>query len=161
MAAGDTINGQIRLEKEKPSGSRLIPFGPVSANLVDQRNDVKNQLYVNPPKAFNSPPPGAGNRAMAPGLVFQPGEVIRVQHKSANLEEAADYDADEFELSVVELDLNTGERVPRTLTVADTEISANPTTSTSEFVDIYQATVPDRRRWYIAGSLNVAAVEVA
>lgn len=161
MGAGDTINGELRFEREKPSGTKLIPYGPVGTSLLDNRGDVENQMYINPSRAWNRPPPGAGNRSFAPGLVFFPGEEVRVQHKSANLEEAADYDADEFEVSIIDLDLNTGEASPKSLTVANTELSSNPTTSTSDWVTIYKVTVPDRHRYYVAGAVNLAAVEAS
>lgn len=161
MAAGDTINGEVRVQRETASGEALVPLGPLSSAMFDNRGDVANQLYVNPQKAFSAPPPQAGNRMKAPGLVFHANEVLRVQHQSANLEEAIDYDADEIEISIVDLDLQTGKASPRTLTVSSTELTANPTSDVDEWVTVYQETVPFGHRYFVAGPTNAAAVENA
>lgn len=161
MAAGDTIPGVVAVEKEDASGDRTFELGPYSHSLLDNSGDVANQMYVNAAKAFNTPPPQAGNRVRAAGLVFHPGEVIRARHKSASLSEAIDYDADEIEISIVDQDLNTGKLSPQTLTVSDTELSANPTSSTTDFVTFFEETVPDMHRYFVAGPVNLAAVENA
>jgi len=159
MAAGDTIAGSIRVVKEKTLGDRVVVAGRFGASEVDHKDDPENSLYINPNPAVRLP---IGARAVkAPLAVFNPGEILEIQHLSSSLQEPADYDADEFFIGIIEEDLNTGELRERQLTVADTELTANPTTSTTSWVTIFKYTVPDRRRIYLAGAFNVAAVEVA
>lgn len=161
MGAGDTINGEVQITRETAGGESLVPLGPLSTAMFDNRGDVQNQLYVNPQKSFSAPPPQAGNRMKAPGLVFHANETMRIQHKSASLEEAIDYDADEIEISIVDLDLQTGKPNPRTLTVSHTSLAANPTSDKDSFVTFFEETVPFGHRYFIAGPVNAAPVENA
>lgn len=169
MAAGDTISGQVRYIRENQAGDRYVVAGPFASVEMDQ--DTFNQKkFLNlgllaqaqgASGATGASPFGAANSSPAPEGIFHPGEKLIIQHKSASLAEAIDYDADEYLVSVLERDLNTDIVQQRTLTVADTDLSANPTSSTSEWVTFFEDTVPDRRRWALAGHQKAAAVEVA
>ena len=159
MAAGNTITGQIRVSKLTTLGDLITVAGNFGSAEVDHKADPENAVYINPNPKYNLP---VGARSYgAPQAIFGPGEKIRVQHKSASLAEAVDYDADEFFIGTIVEDLNTGMTRSAQLTVQDTEVSANPTSSTSEYVTVFEYTVPDRQRVFISGAFNVAAVENA
>lgn len=161
MAAGDTIAGKIRMVREKATGDRLVVLGNLSTNVVDHKADPENALYVNPVPGVSDAPFGAGRSISAPGAVFNDSETMEIQHKSSSLEEAADYDADEVFISILEQDLNTGEVIPSELNASDTTLSANPTTSTSSWVTFFEYTVPSRKRVFVSGQFNIAPVENA
>lgn len=158
MAAGDTISGQIRVRRIKTLGDEEVVAGPFPHSLIDHKDAHEKGIYINVP--MRALPIGASPVYTKKG-VFYAGETLQVQHLSASLEEAADYDADEIFISLIEVDKNTGDKLPRMLTVNDTDLSADATTSTSSWVTIFEDVVPDRRIWYLAGSFNVAAVETA
>ena len=159
MAVGDTIAGQIRIVRVKTLGSRPLVAGPYASFECDHKADPENALYINPnPK---SRLPIGAKDAKAPKAVFESGEVMEVQHLSSSLEEAGVYNADEFYVSGIEVDLNTNEKRTRTLTAVDTGLAANPTTSTTVWTVIFKYTVPDRRRFILAGSFMVAITEAA
>lgn len=160
MAVGDTITGNIRYVREETSGNRRVIFGPISSAELDHKADPQYSIYVNPsPRA--PMPTGHGVPKIAGDAVLWQNEVLEVQHLSSSLEEAIDYDADEIYISIVEIDLQRGTKTPKTLTAADTELSTDPTSSTSSWVTFFKATVPSGKKWIIAGIQNVAAVEVA
>lgn len=159
MAAGATISGQLRVAKVNQLGDTLVVAGPLASVELDQ--DTFNQkVFINAEPGVDLPFGGA-NARQAPEAVWQPGEQILVQHKSAALAEAVDHDADEFLISIMERDLNTGIAQGRTLTVADQELTADPTSSTSAWVTVFKFTVPDRLRVMLRGHQKVAAVEAA
>jgi len=159
MAAGDTISGQIRVIRETTLGNKIVVAGNFGHTEVDHKADPQNALYINPNPKSRIP---LGARSVKSSIgMFHAGEKIIVQHKSASLAEAIDYDADEFFVGMIEKDLNTGNLRERQLTVVDTGLTANPTSSTSLWVDIFNYTIPDRRLLALAGQFNVAAVEVA
>jgi len=160
MAAGDTITGMLRYVREQANGTKAVIAGNFSSQELDHKSDPANSVYLNPrPRA--PMPVGTGIPKMAPNGYLLQNEVLEVQHLSANLEEAIDYDADEFFISVVEIDTQWGTAVNKTLTVADTELTSDPTSSTSEWTAIFKATVPSGKKWILAGIQNVAATEVA
>lgn len=159
MAAGDTIAGSIRIVRELTLGSRVVVAGNFGASEVDHKADPENTLYINPNPRVRLP---LGSRAvLAPRAIFEAGEVLDIQHLSSTLEVAGNYAADEFFIGGVEEDLNTRMMRERQLSAPDSTLDANPTTSTTVWMSIFKYTVPDRRRFYLAGAFNVAIVTVA
>jgi len=159
MAAGATISGQVRVIRESTLGKRVPVAGNFGSFEVDHKADPENSLYINPnPKGRL---PLGAREVKAPGAIFEAGEVLELQHLSAALAEAADFDADEIFIGGIEEDLNTGDLRARTLTAVDTGLAADPTTSTTVWTTFFKYTVPDRRRFYLAGAFNVACVETA
>jgi len=158
VAAGDTISGNLRFARQKANGSVEVVAGPFSSWEMDHKGDPSNSPWFNVPRDYA---PQGANLKYAKDAVWKSGEIILVQHKSASLAEAADYDADEVFIGVLQEDLNRDERIPRTLTVADTELTSDPTTSTSDWVTVFKYTVPDRTKIALFGMSNVAVVEAA
>lgn len=165
MAAGDTIAGSIRVVREDTEGNRNVVLGPVSQSSVDGKNGglgVEEKLYVNTMRSDRVQAPLQAKEIAADAARFFPGESFFVQHLSASLEEASDSDAaDAFEIHTLKQDKNTGRVFPTVLTEADNEITGNPATSTSEWVDIYQETVPDRQEFRLVGEFLAGAYENA
>jgi len=159
MAAGDTIAGQLRYIRETQSGHAFKVAGPFSSLELDQAN-LENRLFINVTPGVDAPQAGA-NMAKAPSARWAPGEVLKVQHLSNSLAEAIKYDADEIEIKGLERDLNTGEVSPRTLTVKDTTVSANPTSSTTVWTTIFAYTIADRTEFGLKGPQKAAATENA
>lgn len=159
MASGDTISGQIRVSKLTTLGDLITVAGNFGSAEVDHKADPENAVYINPNPKYNLPV-GASSYG-APQAIFGAGEKIRVQHKSSNLAEDVKYDADEIFVGTIVEDLNTGMTRSSQLTAQDTEIESDPTSSTSEYVTIFEYTVPDRQRIFISGAFNVAATENA
>lgn len=172
MAVGDTIAGEIRVVKESRGGDRPIVAGPYTHAECDQAANPDKAIYHNVGMVLREvglrvgPAFGAGNPKDAPDAIFEPGEIMEVQHQAQALAEAIDFDAAEFNIGVIEIDLNKpkglpGRARPRTLSVAQTELVANPTSSTTAFVTFWKDTTPDRVRRVLAGFFAVAAVENA
>jgi len=160
MGAGDTVAGQIRIMRLTTLGHTIRVAGPIGQSLVDHKADPENSIYFNPPKGMRLPVGASSMRTGKKGMWY-PGEKLQVQHKASALAEAVVYNADEFFIGVAEEDLNTKDPAPRTLTAPDTDLGANPTTSTTAWVTIFEYTCPDRRRFCLAGAFNVAATEAA
>lgn len=165
MAAGDTITGSVRVVKEDTEGNRNVVFGDVSQAAVDGKNgslSPSEKLYINTMHSRRVKAPLQAKEYSAPGAQFLPGEKIIVQHISSSLEEASDSDAtDAFGIDVLKQDRNTGRIYPQTLSEADNEVTSNPSTSTSEYVDIFEETVPDRQEFRLAGEFTAGAYENA
>ena len=159
MAAGDTVAGQIRVVRETVVGERDIVLGPYGSAQVDHKADQENSMYVNPKKGDRLPV-GAWS-VKSKKAIFEAGETIDVQHLSSTDEVAVLYTADEIFIGCGQEDLNRKIPRPRMLTVADTTLEANATTSTTVWISIYKYTVPDRQRFIFTGPFNVAAVTVA
>lgn len=164
MAAGATISGQLRMVRLDAQGNRVKVAGNFSSGEIDHKDDSSKALYLNTnqgkvgqliDKPLNSP------AKAFPDAVFYAGETLIIEHLSASLEEAIDYDADEIFIDIVDKDTNRNMSITRTLTVADTELTANPNSSKSAWVETYKVTVPDRHMWLVAGQFNVAATEAA
>ncbi len=168
MAAGDTIPGQMRIIRSSEHGEEIM-LAATSTTQLDRKDAPEKALFLNKrnAKVLELIQPHLDSPGLTPRVTkIHAGEVLKLQHLSSALEEAADYDADEFFISVIEVDhnYNVGDsrraRV-RELNVADTELTANPTTSTSTWTTVFQDTVPNRKSWHLGGPLMVAAVEVA
>lgn len=169
MAAGDTIPGRLRVVNKSEHGSPVV-FGPVSSSLADRKANPEKALFINKSNAkvlsliqphLDSP----GMSTQGEGL-FRSGEVLRVEHQASSLEEAADHDADEFFIGIIDVDHNYDVGDPRRarpneLTVAQQELAADPTTDTDAWVGLFEETVPDRHTYMLAGPFMVAAVETA
>lgn len=165
MGAGDTIGGTIRVIKEDTEGNRNVVFGPVATDAVDAKNgnlSPDEKIYVNTMLSDLVAAPLQAKEYRADGAQFFPGEKLIVQHQSSTLEEAADADAaNAYAIDILKRDRNTDRVYPSTLTEANQEISANPTTSTTSFVDVYQETTSDRQEIRLAGSFEAGAYENA
>ena len=158
MAIGDTIAGVIRIVKEEGGGHRPLVLGATPTSYVDK--DETYFTHINPDPELSIA--RGDHKKVCKGAVFESGEIMDIQHKSSSDEVAGDHDADEFFIEVIEVDLNHPKRpVPRTLTVQDNELTADPTTSTTEWVSIFKFTVPDRRRIALAGMFKVAIITLA
>jgi hypothetical protein len=163
MASGDTIPGQVRLVLEDAQGNRNIVLGAIPQNRVDYfNNDTQpdERLYINATEADSVTAPAGSQKKKARDAVFEAGEKLIVQHKSnSDNGRSIDHDAGGQEIEGVEFDLNRQNAFTRTLTVSDQELSGTTAESASEFVDMYRFTVPDRTRFFVAGSFESVAVE--
>jgi len=159
MAIGDTVSGQIRVVRETVVGERDIVLGPLGSTEIDHKADPENSMYVNPKKGDRLP---VGARSIrAKKAIFEAGEIIDVQHLSASLAELVTYNADEFFIGCGQEDMNRKSPRPRQLTVQDTTLTADPTSSITVWTSIFKYTIPDRQRFILTGPFNVAAVETA
>lgn len=158
MAAGDTIAGVVRIVKEEAGGHRVVVLGSIPTSYVDKDSSYFTHVNPDPDLMMTR----GDHKYIAKGAIFEASEVLDIQHLSSSSEVAGDYDADEFFIDVIETDLNHPKRpVPKTLTVHDTELTSDPTTSVTDWVSIFKYTVPDRRRIAIAGMVKVAIVTLA
>lgn len=168
MAAGDTIAGQIRYIRSSEHGEEIL-VNPLSSFQLDRKAEPEKALFFNKsdPKVLQLIQPHLDSPGITPRMSeLHAGETLKVEHKSAALAEAVDYDADEVFINVVQVDHNYGRGDPRRaqvrqLSANDTELSANPTSSTSGWVTFFEATVPNRKTWFLGGPQMVAAVENA
>lgn len=165
MATGDTIAGVVEVYRVHRSGAEIPVAGEFRQDAVDYHNNSvspEEKLYINTSKTQYRTKPMGAQEEVAPGAQFFSGEVLRVKHQADSLEEAADYDdADAFGIQVVEQDKNRGTTKGVTLTVQDQELSSNPTSSSSDLVTIFEATVPDDTEWRLAGEFQAIATEVS
>jgi hypothetical protein len=162
MATGDTIGGSIRVIHEDTQGNRNIVLGDVPQDQVDYVNQSPQpdeRFYVNTGRTARVNKPAGARSHDAPGMVFNSGEKLIVQHSaSATVSGDIDLDADAFSISGISKDRNTGNAYTNTLTQADTELSGTTAEST-EWVDMFEYTVPDRRTFLVAGEFGAAAIE--
>jgi|SaaInl7_135m_RNA_FD_contig_21_498493_length_708_multi_18_in_0_out_0_1 hypothetical protein len=159
MAAGDTILGVIRVVKETGIGHRNVVAGGYPTGKLDHFTDEENGIYINLPKG-ESLPLGMQKRS-APKAHWTAGEKLHLQHKSGSLAEAATVTLSEIAINIIKKDLNTGDVIEETLTVADTDLSGDVTSSVSAYVEFFTYTVPDRTMIAMAGSFNATLLEKA
>jgi len=163
MAAGDTIDGQIRIVLEDTQGNRNIVLGSLPQNkldLVNQTLDPNERTYVNTSLTMRTSAPAGAQTRTAENAVFEPGESLIVQHKSTTASARShDVDFDAYGIEGVTVDLNRGNDFSETLTASDQEIASNVSESDTEFVDIFKFTVPDRQRFLLAGQLEAVGIE--
>lgn len=163
MATGDTISGQVRFVLVDTQGNRNIVFGSIPQSQVDYTNRDPNadeRTYVNTRRAAKVAAPAGAKTRSAPNAVFEAGEKLIVQHKaSAEVSNDVDLDADSFSLEGVSVDLNRDNSFIQVLDQSDQELSGSVAEDDSEFVDIYQFTVPDRTRYLLAGEQEAVAIE--
>lgn len=163
MASGDTIDGQIRIVLEDTQGNRNIVLGTIPANkldLVNQTLDPNERLYVNTSLTGRTSAPAGAQTRTAQNAVFEPGEKLIVQHQSASASgRSHDLDFDATALEGVTVDLNRGNDFSETLTVSDSSLTGTVSESASNFVDIFEFTVPDRQRFLLAGQQEAAGIE--
>ena len=163
MASGDTIDGSVRVVLEDTQGNRNIVLGSLPQNkldLVNQTLDPNERLYVNTSLTGRTSAPAGAQTRTAQNAVFEPGEKLIVQHQSTSASgRSHDLDADAYGLEGVVVDLNRGNDFSETLTVSDSDLSGTVAESDSEFVDIYQFTVPDRQRYLMAGQQEAVGIE--
>lgn len=158
MAAGDTINAQVRVIKTDRLGHTIPVIGPVRSVEADQAA-AATPIVINPKEGRVY---AGGTRLLpAPLAVYNEGEELEIQFSAAALAEACQYDADEFSVDCAEEDLNTGKVRMRTLSVADQELVADFTTIVGTFVTGFLYTIPTRTKLTIIGIFQAAAVETA
>lgn len=164
MATGDTIPGKVRLVREDTEGNRTVVAGPYSTSVTDYDNQSFNPeefLYVNTPISGRMDAPASSRETVATDTVFKSGEKYIVQHKSnADNSRSIDHDYDGFALDIMKRDLNRDTISPDELTVADQELSSDVSESASDYVTIFQETVPDRREYRHVGRFGVTPAEV-
>lgn len=163
MAQGDTIPGEIRILREDTEGNRNVVFGPRSQSEVDDNADLspEEQIYLNTGISDRVTAPNGAKKYTVPDADFQAGEKLIIQHKASSLSEASDSDFDGWFIDTLTRDMNRGRIYPQTLTAGDNEITGDPSTSTSDYVDVFEETVPDRQEYRLAGSLIATVVENA
>lgn len=160
MAAGDTLKGQVKAFRETSGGNLLRLFGPFSSGQIDPALDLAESLFVNPSNTYPAPKEVARiveNRAAR----LWEKETFYLKHKSSNLEEAIDHDADTVEIDYVDKDINTGELSPGTMNVADNLLTQDPTSDKSEYVTFFEVEVPSGHKYFISGYFRAAAVEAS
>ena len=160
MAAGATISGQLRVMRELANGELEIVIGAMSHLDYDWKATPQYAPMVNVPP--NRVPSGTMLINTRGDGAFKAGEKIVVQHLSASLAEAADVDGDdEWFIGIIEKDLNRGGINPKTLTLQDQELAADPTTSTTVWTNVFEYTVPDRTEIALYGRIMMAVTETA
>lgn len=162
MGTGDTISGQVRVVRETTQEARIPVLKDVRQDRVDYFNndvDTDNELFINAEHPLVGAPANAETRR-APGAEFMSGETLVVQHKAnSSVTNDIDHTSDSFAIGVVERDTNTGEERRRDLTQADQELTGSTDEDTSNWVDMYQFTIPDETRMALGGSFEAVAVE--
>jgi len=148
MATGDTLGGSVRVMKEETIGHRILVAGNFDTSEVDGDSTYFTHINPNPKKLL----PRGDSKVIAPDGVFNPGEVLEVQHLCDTGSLVLDYDiTGQHYIKVIEEDLNTGRKRQRTLTIADQEETADGTSSTTIWQTYFKFTCPDRRRIFLAG----------
>jgi len=159
MGAGDTIAGQIRVVRQTGIGHRRVVAGSFPSAQVDHLADLENSIYINPPKGGQLPMGMMPKRA--PKAIFHAGEKLHLEHLSSSLEEAATVTLSEIQIDVIQQDLNTKDVIEKTLTVVDTDLSGDVTSSTTVWTTFFTYTVPDRTKIALSGSFNATLLEKA
>lgn len=163
MATGDTIPGKVRISREDTEGARLPVAGPFQQDRVDYfNNDVQpdEKLYINTMHSDRVAKPAGAEAVSAQQASFAAGEVLYVEFQAnSTVANDIDHDADSFAIDVLTLDRNRDKIFPDTLSVADQELSADPTESATSYVDMFQYTVPDRQEVRVVGAFESVAVE--
>lgn len=163
MATGDTVGGQVRVRAERTDGSEPRLLGPLPQSVVDIVNanpDADDKLYVNTAVSKSVSKPSGARSITEPRLVFDAGEVVKLEFQTNSGSQALDHDkSDAFQIDASVLDRNRGERFPRTLTASDSGLSANPTADASSWTEFFTYTVPDRQRVNLAGLFGATAIE--
>lgn len=163
MATGDTHSGQVRIVREDTEGNRVVVAGPFSQDRIDYFNNSVNsedKLYLNASLTSRVGKPLQAEERRAPGANFQSGERVIIQHKAnTTVTNDIDVSVNAFDVDILRQDKNRGRIYPDSLTQADQELSTDPAESTTDFVDFYRETVPDRTEFRIAGSVEAVAIE--
>jgi hypothetical protein len=165
MAAGDTMHGQFRLVHVDAAGNRNIVYGPVTSREIDQTN-IRDQKFL------NHAPPGAANVDFVDHNPIKPGEALVVEAQVESSEAISSAHANAIAgnaISIVEKDLNTSRKYPRTLRVQDRATTGvhgitdgpTPTADAGRFTPVYAYVVQDRKAWYLKGRLALRVVENA
>ena len=159
MAAGGTIPGKLRILKQNQAGDKEVLMSGIDTTLADE--DGTGILFFNlPPDRLKTM--GASEQNRRAPFVFMENEKIIIEHKSASLEEAIDYDlAASIGIGIMKVDLNTKKRWQETLVVGDTELTANPTASKSAWVEIFRDAVPTRQSMILFDKFHCIAGEVS
>ncbi len=158
MAAGDTVQSQVRVIKTTRGGDVTVVAGPFRSARCD-KDLIATPIVLNPDQKGNY---ASGTKlAPSPQAVYNPGEIIEVQFNAAALAEACQYDADEFAIDAVEEDLNTNIPRVRTLNAADQALTGDFTTIVGQYVTGFKYTVPARSKITLTGVFQAAAIETA
>lgn len=163
MATNDTIPGKIRLVRVDTEGNKEVVAGPFGSSELDDVNQTFNPedyLYLNTILSGRKSAPGNARELAAPDAQYESGEELHVEFvANATVSNDVDHDFDAFTIEVLRRDKNRGRIYPDTLTVADQELSSDPTESTSDYVTIFKETVPDRQEYRVVGRVAAAAIE--
>jgi len=164
MGSGDTINGAVRVLRIDTEGNRVNIFNSFEQDRVDYLNNsvsAEEKLFLNTSLSDRySKPAGAEARTNA-SAVYNPGEELVIAHKADSSGVSIDVDeSGAYAINVVQEDLNRNRFFTPTLRTPDNEIGSDPSVSTSEFVEFFKFTVPDRQRLRLAGSFQAVATEV-
>jgi len=163
MGTGDTISGSVRILLVDTQGNRNVVFGSLPQDKLDDTNNDLNpdqKVYVNTGRSGRVTAPAGAQTRSAPDAVFEAGEQIVIQHQaSATVTNDIDLTADSFDIETVSKDLNRDNAFINVLGQNDQELSGSVAEDDAEFVDMYQYTVPDRTRVFIAGAIAAAAIE--
>lgn len=152
--------GKVRVVREDAEGNVVRILGPHQVDRIDYTNNDASQqehLYYNVSISDRVGAPANAETKTAPNASWMPGEVLRIQHQANSGTPTLDYDFDGVNVEILEQDQNRGSIAPETLTVDDQELSSNPTSGTDGWTTFYEATVPNRTQWRIAGSFEAVA----
>lgn len=163
MATGDTHPGQVRIVLEDTQGNQNVVFGSVPQSQLDYTNNSVSpdeKTYVNTRRSSQVAAPGGAKTRSAPNAVFESGEKLLVQHQaSSTTANDIDHDFDSFTLEGITVDLNRDNSFIDVKTVADQELTADPTETTDGWTTFYETTVGDRERFLLAGEQEAVAIE--
>ena len=163
MATGDTIAGSVQVVLEDTQGNQNIVFGAIPQAQVDYTNNTVSpdeKTYVNTRRSSKIAAPAGAKRRSAPNAVFESGEKLLIQHKaSATVANDIDHDFDGFLIEGVTVDLNRDNPFIDPKTVADQELTADPSENADEFETFYETTIGDRERFLMAGEIEAVAAE--
>lgn len=156
MATGDTVPGKIRIMKKTVGGSLVPVVRGIDYDLADK--DTTGTLYINPSRNRNL---SENEEAKYTNVEFHEDEKILIQHLSRSLAEAVQYDADEFDIGIIVEDLNTGDVYADSLNTQDQALGSDPTTSTSDYVTIFEYTISGRKEVGLHSKFRAAAIETS
>jgi len=163
MANGDTIGGNVRVMLLDNQGNLNRVFGPLPQGKIDYTNQTtspEERQYVNTGRSsFVTAPSGAQKRD-APNAFFESGEQLLIQHQSSSGSgRSIDHTSDSFEIEGVEVDKTRGNSAPTALTQANQELTGTTAEDDSDWVTMYQYTIPDQTRFLMAGVFEAVAIE--
>jgi hypothetical protein len=138
-------------------GSREVLVAGIDSVACD-KDTTGQAVYINPP---NSQQKKAGDVFYYNTKPIYKGEKILIEHMADTLSEAIDFDqAGEIQFQVMKHPKH-GSPFNDSYRSVDTEIGADPTSSTSAYVIIWQDTMDDEVVTYMAGLFEAAAGETA
>lgn len=165
MASGDTIDGDVYVVRRDVSDNEMKVVGRLNstADLDTVSSDTpQGKVFVNTNLSDLVNRPNGARPISAPNATFESGEEILIKvdfnEGTAN---ALDVDGDQgaLNLGYIEQDLNRGITNTQTFTLADNEITSDPSVSAGDTVTWFRDTVGDSRKVYLAGLYEAAPSE--